>query len=480
MFEPCATFQDIRESGILLLELQEMYIVGNFIQSLDLFPGAGIVDELRIAGLIEPGFSATSNYDAYRFKESRLGQLARHLEDAYDEKAITRDKWIYRYRTNLLPRYYRKLLKRGQESVVASYMHREQMIVTELNEVNWRFFETVVDAAEQDTLKEIFEAERDKAYLSQEQLLADYKSLCQEVQVRLDWSLSSPGAPLGPKDLSKDLPEPIQEWITEALDALAISDSHNKESLVGGNLNYTVKIAGNRESFVFRCHRPHYVELVKRYLQELYHCAGLLENGGGFQFRSIREQAEFQQFLEAQGRPVPKVLAFTNDWMVYRFIEAKTLAERLAYGQAPVLVLRLLFQLFTAHERDIVYGDRWGANELVTESGAIYFIDFDIALTAGHKGIESLKNAEIAMALFGCLLHTSRRHDLLGCLQHYGISLLKKRNYDFEQIVRVLEGYSRFYLDSNKPTNQLSPDHETYAQIAPHLKRLTEMLEGET
>lgn len=483
MFEPYATFGDVLASGQFLYEIDEMYVVGNFIQGLDLFPGAGIVEKMRQDGLIDPDFGAVSNYDAYRFKDPRIGQLAGYLERCHDEETITRDKWIYRYRANLLPRLYRKMRAEGigdKNYMVKKWQEREQAIIKDINDVNYKFFKRVVTAAEQEQPDEVFEAARIQAWACQVQLCDQYSALYEEIKESPAPSGHHAVSPHPSESGMAQLPGEARRYLAHALKQVPGGPPAKMELLAGGNLNYMVKITNDTGSFIFRCRRPDYSEEINDYLRRLYGCTGFSEAGGNFRMRTVTEEVSFINRLQAAGLPAIPVIASDNEWMVSPFIEGETLSAALASGVPVVVALRFLYQLRQAHEKGIIYGDRWGANELVDTRGRFHFFDFDIELLTAGVDLEYLKGMEMGTAIFGCLLFTTYRDDLVNCMNYYGVPLLREWGYPLEGIGNALKGYRRFYLDPGKPTNPLSPPHETYAAAALHLGKLIDLFEGES
>jgi len=469
MFEPYSTFDDILESAKFLYELDEMYVIGNFIQSLDVFPGAGMTDTMKQDGLLDPDFGAISNYDAYQFKDTRIGKLAKYLELCHDEETITRDKGIYRYRTNLVPRIFRKLKASGKTENLTKWMAHEQAIITDLNEVNYIFFKNVAEVAYNNQPEQVFDVEKERAWSAQIKLLEQYTTLYEEIQGTLE-----PPIWFAPSDIDTNtkitLPKEIQQKLDESLGYIKGGNRAKIEVLAGGNLNYTVKILTTDSTFVFRCRRyDNNRQLIEYYLKNLYSCAGILDNSGNFRMRTVTEEVTFIKQLQAMKAPVIPVIAYGKDWMVSPFVKGRLLSDYLSVDGPVVIVLRLLYQLHRIHQHNMICGDRWGANELVDSNGKLYLFDFDVELLPGKEGLEKLKAAEMAIALFGCLLHTTRRNDLLECMRVYGISLLKKWGYQFDTIIQVLEGYRDFYINPNKPINPLSPPYEVYSAMSNHL-----------
>jgi len=479
MFEPYTCYNDIYESAKFLYEIGEMYVVGNFIQSLDIFPGARIVEKMRQDGLVDLKFGAVSNYDAYQFHDNRIERLAKYLENCHDDETITRDKWIYRYHTNLLPRIYHKAKLNAtfdMKPKVKKWKELEKNIIYKLNKINYGFFKKVTELSISEKSYEYFDIEKEKTWLKQINLLEEYSNLYGRISKEFEASFILEKNNKNKKTIKFDqfLPDRQKEYLQEALKYIPGSLSSKIDFINEGNLNYSIKIENETGAYVFRCRRNDYQNLIKDYLYSLYSCAGISDT---VKFRSISQEIEFINKLSRYGLPVAPIIAHSNEWILSRYINGKVLSKYLQQDGSVSYVLRFIYQLFIAHKKDIIYGDRWGANEIIDSKGKLHFIDFDIELASSdNKLTEKLKNTEIAIALFGCLLYTSKRENMIKCIKDYGLNLLTNWGYNLKDISNALIGYRSFYLNPNKPTNKLSPSFDTYKKMKIHLNSLIDIL----
>jgi radical SAM superfamily enzyme YgiQ (UPF0313 family) len=475
MFEPYGSFDDLEASATFLREIEEMYLESNFTHSLDVFPGTEIAEQMRRDGLLHENFDATSPYDAYEFHDRHLGRFAKLIEEAHDHETVTRDKWLYRFRTNLLPRAYRKLRDRKE---VAGWRAREEAIIRDLNEANTAFFMRGLDEARRGEPGRRFVEYRDAAWQVQriaERQLAD---LYREVSR----ALPGDGAPrrvasAGKRPPAALLPGEIRARVDAALERLSADGPFTVHMLEGGNLNHTVLLEGPLRRFVFRSRKDAARDEIAAYLGGLYGAALMDKLGGEFRFRTLDEELDFITRARAAGIRTPGVVCRGEDWAVLEFVEGRTLAETLGADGCPAIVLRLLFQLASAHKQGFILADRWGANEIVDTNGHLHFIDFDLEWLPRREP-NGLKEMEMGVAFFGAILHASRRADLLDTLCDYGLPLLHLWGYDLSLIAQTLEGYRRFYLAADKPTTALSADPSVYRGMIAPLERIIQTLQN--
>lgn len=479
MFEPYASFGDIRASAAFLRDIGEMYIVGNFIQSLDVFPGAGITEMLRKDGLISPSFGALSNYDAYRFRDPDLGRMAAYMEVCHDEETITRDKWIHRCRTTLLPKLMRRLRRMGRHEAIARWQAGEDAIVTALNDANLAFFLGAADAFSKGQGEEAVDGLRRHAWRVQTEALEQYRALCLDIEKSMApgpaGTVAVPGAGAG---ISTPAGSPligggISGPLAEALACLA-DDARPVSVFGGGHLNTVLRVDAGDGRYVFRMRKDGYRALIHDYLGQLYGAAGFAEAGAFFDFRTIGEELAFIGQLRAAKVNVPRVRAAGTEWFVYDFVPGVTVASALADGGSPAIVLRLLHQLRLVHKAGLVCGDRWGSNEIVDDRGQVHLLDFDLRWSGDNHRF--LAAAEMAVALFGALLAAKRRRDVIAFLEHFGIPELVNWGYGMDAMARVLSGYRDFCLDPHKPVLPLSPPDSVYHALAPDLERVIAMV----
>jgi anaerobic magnesium-protoporphyrin IX monomethyl ester cyclase len=480
MFEPYASFDDLEASANFLYEIDEMYLESNFTHSLDVFPGTEIAVDMERDGLLHPGFNATSPYDAYDFRDPNLGWLARAIETSHGGETITRDKWLYRYRTNLLPRAYRKLRDHRR---LDEWKSREHEIIRRLNDANMTFFISAIEESRRGECGKRYYDHQNAAWVVQRQGTAALEELYGEISAaireRQPARRQQPTVALRPSDL----PAAVAGQLAEAEAVLADHGPFTRTVMTGGNLNHSILLTGPDRAFAFRSRSDRSRAEIRDYLDELYTAAGMLGLGGTFRLRTMPEEIAAIARARAAGVRTPEVLAHGEQWLVRAHIPGQPLGDALDSGAAgPATVLRLLFQLMEAHRGGIVLGDRWGYNEIVDDQGHLHFIDFDVEWVSVRDGqVDGLRDMEMAVALFGAVLFAGvQRENLVTALREYGIPLLAEWGYRPHRIADVLNGYRAFYGAPGKRQSALSLDRDTYAEALTFIRELIDLLRSDT
>jgi hypothetical protein len=131
---------------------------------------------------------------------------------------------------------------------------------------------------------------------------------------------------------------------------------------------------------------------------EFEHVGFLNNPGNGFRLRSPHEQAVFSEKLHAAGLSVPLMHYSTSEFLLMDFYPNTTTQAdlwRLAPQRALNSTKDILQGLALAHKEDLILGDRWGKNELISPNQEVSFVDFDIELFGPQA-----KEFELAMFLF--------------------------------------------------------------------------------
>lgn len=241
-----------------------------------------------------------------------------------------------------------------------------------------------------------------------------------------------------------------------------------------GAFNHILLITTAEERYVFRARRESTLEEIEAYMRYMYEATSFLEAGGIFKLRNIAEEIDFLESALAVGLPVPKLIHADKDWMVIEYIEGRTFHEFVKAGEVEIL-LKILRELNLAHTKGIIYGDRWGDNEIIDSQGNVRMIDFDIQWS--HEGVSNgiVEALEMAVPIFHSLRLTSTRNNLLKTVQNDALPLLKSWGYKIDLIGKFIEGFCNFYLDPNKPTNIWSLPSDSYVSMTEPVNRLIAM-----
>jgi len=274
------------------------------------------------------------------------------------------------------------------------------------------------------------------------------------------------------KNSNTTLPENTAKGLDQALAQLPGGKTARIEKpKVEGAFNHILLITTPEYRYVFRARRESSSDEIEAYMRYMYEATSFLEAGGIFKLRNIAEETDFIKSALAVGLPVPKLIHADTDWMLIEYIEGRTFHEFVKAGEVEIL-LKILRELNLAHRRGIIYGDRWGDNEIIDSQGNVRMIDFDIEWS--HEGVSNgiVEALEMAVPIFHSLRLTSTRNDLLQTVQNDALPLLKSWGYKIDTIRKFIEGFCNFYLDPNKPSNIWSLPPELYVSMAEPANRL--------
>lgn len=273
-----------------------------------------------------------------------------------------------------------------------------------------------------------------------------------------------------------DLPESIAQKLDRALSKLPGGNLTKITTTPSeGALNHILFADTETDRYVFRARRETFSQEGEDYMKAMYECMGLFGVGGTFKLRTIAEEIEFMERAIAASLPVPKLIASENDWMLIQFLQGKTLHKSVKNGEID-LVFTVLKAMNLAHQQGIIYGDRWGDNELIDSQGNVSFIDFDIQWD--YQGEESgmLEALEMAVTLFNSLRLTTAREELLNLVKTEIAPWLKSSGYAMEKIAKFSESLGDFYLNPDKPTNMWSLPSSLYLTLREPRDRLVSLL----
>ncbi|MEM9543714.1 MAG: RIO1 family regulatory kinase/ATPase [Cyanobacteria bacterium P01_E01_bin.42] len=273
-----------------------------------------------------------------------------------------------------------------------------------------------------------------------------------------------------------NLPESIVNKLNSALSQLPKGQSAKvRKTTFEGALNHTLFIETESDRYVFRTRRESSAEEIEEYMRYMYEVMGLFGVGGIFKLRTIAEEIQFMENALAFSLPVPQIICSDRDWIVMEFIQGKTLHESVKKGDIET-VFAVLQEMNLAHQHGIIYGDRWGDNELIDDRGNVRLIDFDIEWD--YQGSETgvLEALEMAVTLFNSLRLTVVREEFLHFVKSKIVPWLQSSGYDLQKIAMFVEGLGNFYLDPAKPRNIWSLPPSLYLTLKEPRDRLVALL----
>lgn len=281
-------------------------------------------------------------------------------------------------------------------------------------------------------------------------------------------------APADPR--SPALPEPVAAALQQALQAVPGRETARVRLPANeGALNHVLLIETCEARAVFRMRRETSAEEIFDYLDGIYRHTGFQEMGGVFRLRSIAEEIAFMRRALVLGLPVPRLLRDGPDWMLIEFIAGRTAYAAVRDGDLSV-ISKVVEALHAAHRQGIIYGDRWGDNEVVDSAGRIRPIDFDVEWRLKEPRPGLLESMEMGVYLFNALRLTSDRPGMLGLACQQIAPHLKAWGYDGHLVAHFVDGLARFYLDPGKPGNAWSLPATLYVGFAEPVADLAHIL----
>lgn len=272
-----------------------------------------------------------------------------------------------------------------------------------------------------------------------------------------------------------ELPAKVAAALTEVLSTLPGGGQARVTADVRGALNHVFFVETPTERCVFRMRRESSASLIFDYLSCIYRYTGFLELGGVFRLRDMPGETAFMRRAQAAGLPVPRLLRDAGDWILMEFIQGRTATSAVESGDLSVVPL-VVEALHAAHRQGVIYGDRWGDNELIETEGRVRVIDFDVEwqLLTPQPGL--LEALEVAVYLFNSLRLTCDRPGMLALTQQQLVPRLRAWGYDMGRIADIAEGLGRFYLDPNKLRNKWSLSDSLYVDLAAPTAQLVQHL----
>lgn len=180
--------------------------------------------------------------------------------------------------------------------------------------------------------------------------------------------------------------------------------------ILEGGLNRNILLQAGEGSassrFVLRLPRSQEeCEVTRLALQKEYDAVGATENGIKVRFRTPQEQANFMDNARELGLKTAICLGTKGDAIVMEYVEGTPLNIYVQQEDKVdnVIIENVVRHMKQAHNKGIVFGDRWTSNTIITPCGDFVELDFDIELTGDEKTVISF---ELAQTLYH-LIHFS-------------------------------------------------------------------------
>ncbi|HLD26547.1 MAG TPA: hypothetical protein VJB63_01140 [Patescibacteria group bacterium] len=168
--------------------------------------------------------------------------------------------------------------------------------------------------------------------------------------------------------------------------------------------------------------------------------------GGTLSLRSVEEQRQFIVHCRSFDLPVVSPVAITEEGIIFPFIKGKALSDVFGFCNQDILhalASENLKDIQRAHMLHVVYGDRWGPNDIVCLEG-LQRIDMDLRI-GGSYACEF----ELAQVLYHMVYWAkdkTRKSNVLEVV----VGELSSFNtqYDIDILNGLLEGHIQYFIDT--------------------------------
>lgn len=165
---------------------------------------------------------------------------------------------------------------------------------------------------------------------------------------------------------------------------------------------------------------------------------GFSRLGGSFSIRQLSEVEEFMNSLFLKELYVSPPVVVGENFLLLPFIEGRSLKEMLASGDTSPIE-NLLKDIFNVHRNNVVYGDRWPKNIIVTPEGSIAHIDFDINISGPNT-----KELELALIFFSVIRDASNKGEAVQKLIS-SISPQELKMYDLRIVKDFVLNFAKYF-----------------------------------
>lgn len=217
-----------------------------------------------------------------------------------------------------------------------------------------------------------------------------------------------------------------------------------RDMMSSGALNQNTLWRGKDGNFFVRRTPKTIVSSILVDLEREYQEIGFLQRGGQYRFRSPQEQYDFMKRAMDVGLPVVSPAYYEQGETTFiPYISGVSYDVFLATRPKSTskIVPKYLESITDAHNRDIIYSDRWGPNTMIDRKMNLIHIDFDIALE-GRNALEF----EMSQALYYSIYFAKNKQSSLSAtidfLHQTDLSL-----YELSTLIAFLAGHANFFAN---------------------------------
>ena len=168
-FDPLTTFEDMKIDADFLYEIKELYVLFNFVQNMDVYPGTAYRKMLENKGLSTAIHPYKGDFRQYSYIDKRIEQLAKGLEEFYTDELMAIDHAIWRLKIFTLPKL-KWLTLRGKTDQHIEKIKKIQFETKKncdiLNKIHYDFLKDLIVSVEGNSPIEILELNFNKLLYS--------------------------------------------------------------------------------------------------------------------------------------------------------------------------------------------------------------------------------------------------------------------------------------------------------------------------
>lgn len=224
------------------------------------------------------------------------------------------------------------------------------------------------------------------------------------------------------------------------IDSLNLSLTPTGKTLEGLFNSNIILEDNNKSKYILRMQKQN---PVLDNLEAEYRGVGYATNNTGFNLRTINEQLKFMQRCSDLEISVPHIIYVGKNYIITEFVEGQTLEEYLSNIDDPCILKDHLSIILELHKSNLVMGDRWGPNIIVSPRGKLTNIDFDIELTDEDK-----MEFEIAQSLYYSMLYPKNKEKAVAIAKEFLACENFSNIYDGNRVADLLKGHVKFFKNS--------------------------------
>lgn len=183
-YDPLTSFPDMLADAEFLLEVGEAYILFNFVQNMDVYPGTAFRRLLEKKGLSTAEHAYRGGFRQYVYEDRRIAPLAALMDRLYEKPLVATDRALMRLRAYKVPRLrwlalLDMLPPAARQQTQALYTETEELC-RQLGQAHHRWALESIERAEKEVDKEAIERSLARTLAAREPLLDRLEELSRQ------------------------------------------------------------------------------------------------------------------------------------------------------------------------------------------------------------------------------------------------------------------------------------------------------------